>query len=508
MEQTLEKQPTYEELAAENARLKQELAAENAALKAKIALLEDELAALKKLIFGTKSERFVPAENGEQLDLGLNGAPPATPPEPETETVVYERQKPQKKGGNPPSRQALPAHLPRTDIIIEPDEDTSGMKRIGEEVTEELEYKPPTLFVNRYIRPKYARPDENGVATGLLPSRPIEKGIAGAGLLAHITISKFVDHLPLYRQSKMFERQGIVIPRSTLGDWISATCTTLEPLFNLHREQVLSAHYLMADETPIRVLDFNNKGKAHLGYFWVYYDPLAKRALFDYRQGRGREGPVECLENFQGALQTDGYRVYEAFGKRDGVILYCCMAHARRKFAEARENDRPRAEYVLAEMQKLYAVERRARESDLSYEERQKLRREEALPVLDSLKTWLEENYPKILPKSAIGKAVAYALARWSKLCRYVEDGRIEIDNNLVENAIRPVALGRKNYLFAGSHTGAERAAMLYSLLSTAKANGVEPFAWLRDVLARIADHPRKNLAELLPQNWKPVASD
>lgn len=483
--------------------------AEHAALQAKNTYLEAELAALKRLIFGAKSERFVQDhDNTAQLDLHLDNVQPVPASCPETETITYKREKPQKNGASHPVRQPLPAHLPRTEIVIEPDEDTSDCKKIGEEITEELEYKPGTLFVNRYVRPKYARPNDGGVAIGVLPSRPIEKGIAGPGLLAHLAISKYVDHLPLYRQGKMFERQGVEIARSTLGDWINATCAALEPLFALHREQVLRANYLMADETPIRVLDFTTKGKSHLGYFWVYYDPLNQRVLFDYRQSRGRDGPLECLAHFQGALQTDGYQAYDTFEKRDGVTLSGCMAHARRKFTEALDNDRERAESVLADMQRLYAVERQARESGLSHQQRQKLRQAEARPVLESLKAWLDDQYPKVLPKSAIGQAIAYALARWSKLCRYVEDGRIEIDNNLVENAIRPVALGRKNFLFAGSHAGAARAAMLYSLVTTAKVNGIEPFVWLRDVLTRIADHPHKQLAELLPGSQRPKTAE
>jgi len=492
MEAIADKKITYDELLSQNARLK----SENAYLK-------QELAQIKRLIFGQRRERFIPADN-HQMVIALDGEPhPA--PAPETEEITYSRRKNPEK--TKPSRNALPAHLPRDVVVIEPEGDTTGMQKIGEEITEELEYTPATLRVTRYVRPKYARANGDGVVIATLPNRPVEKGKPGPGLLAHVTISKFVDHLPLYRQSQMLKRQGVEIPRSTLGDWVAAVCDILESLHTLHREKTLAASYLMADETPIRVLDYHKKGKSHLGYHWAYYDPLGKQVLFDYRQGRGREGPTACLENFTGLLQTDGWQAYEAFAEREEIVLFSCWAHARRKFTEAMENDSERAEYALTKIQDLYAIEREARQDELSHAARRKLRQKYALPILKELETWLRHNHLTTLPESRIGKAITYALKRWDKLERYVEYGHVEIDNNLVENAIRPVALGRKNYLFAGSHEGARRAAMLYSLLATAKLHGIEPFAWLRDVLDRIADHPHKRLTDLLPQNWTPRTS-
>jgi len=485
----VDKKPTYDELLAQIALLQ----SENAYLK-------QELAQIKRLLFGQKRERYVPADSN-QLDMGMHPEPPATPAPP-TEEITYSRRKKAEK--NKPSRNALPAHLPRDIVVIEPKEPTAGMRKIGEEITEELDYTPATLRVTRYVRPKYAKPEGDGVLIGVLPSRPIEKGKAGPGLLARVTISKFVDHLPLYRQSKMLERQGVSIARSTLGDWVTAVCDILTPLFALQREKVLSASYLMVDETPIRVLDYHTKGKSRLGYHWVYYDPIGKGVLFDYRLGRGREGPKACLEKFSGLLQTDGWQAYEEFEGRKEIILLSCWAHARRNFTQALDNDPERAQYVLGKIQQLYQLERHARDENLTHDDRKTLRQEHAKPVLKELETWLRHNHLTTLPQSKIGKAIAYALKRWDKLQRYTEYGQVEIDNNLVENAIRPVALGRKNYLFAGSHEGARRAAMLYSLLATAKLHGTEPFAWLRDVLDRIADHPHKKLQDLLPENWQP----
>ena len=271
------------------------------------------------------------------------------------------------------------------------------------------------------------------------------------------------------------------------------------------RDEVQAASYLMADETPIPVLTKNKPGSTHKGYFWVYYDPLKGTACFDYRASRGREGPNDFLKTFKGTLQTDGYVAYDKFEKDPSINLLACMAHARRKFEHALDNDRQRGEYALGLIGELYRVEKQAREEELSPKQRKALRNEHAKPVLDAFKKWLDGELYKVLPDSVIGKAMAYTYKLWPRLVRYIEDGRFEIDNNPVENSIRPVALGRKNYLFAGSHGGAKRAAMMYSFLGSCKKNGVEPFAWLSDVLHRISDCKISRLHELLPQNWNPV---
>lgn len=466
-----------------------------------IALIEikHELDQLKRLVFGSRHERFLPATAQQQLILGL-AVQQIEPPVPSVQTIEYTRQKKQASSTKiHTGRMKLPAHLLRERVIIEPTEDVSGCISIGEEITEELERTPGKLFVKQYVRIKYARPNGEGIVIASLPSRPIEKGIAGPGLLAQIIIDKYTDHLPIHRQIQRFEREGIKLPASTLTDWISATCALLEPLYEVLRQKVLGSDYLQVDETPIKVLDKDKKGTTHRGYHWVYHAPQERLVLFDYREGRGREGPTECLNGFKGYLQTDGYVVYEDFANTKGVTLLGCLAHARRKFDEAKDNDMTRAEYVLTEMQKLYAVERQAKENGLSIDERYQLRHQHAVPVLDNLKTWMIENYKAVLPKSVIGQALYYSLQRWDKLCTYTTDGRLQIDNNVVENAIRPVAIGRKNYLFAGSHTGARRAAMLYSLLGTCKMNNVNPFEWLREVLIKIADHPVNDLQKLLP---------
>jgi transposase len=463
--------------------------------------LQHELDQLKRLVFGSRHERFVPSTPQEQLALGLNvaAAPTATLA---TETVAYTRTKTTSSENVNTGRMKLPADLPREQIIIEPGEDVSGMKEIGKEITEELEYAPGKLYVKQYVRIKYARANGEGIVIGELPVRPIDKGIAGPGLLAQIIIDKYTDHLPIHRQIQRFERDGIKLSSSTLTDWISATCELLEPLDAVLRKEVLSSEYLQVDETPIKVLDKEKKGTTHRGFHWVYRSPLKQMVLFDYREGRGREGPQECLKDFKGYLQTDGYAVYEDFASKPSVTLLHCMGHARRKFDEAKSNDDTRAEYALTEIQKLYAIERQAKVDVLPPEQRYVLRQEKSIPVLENLKAWMIENYKAVLPQSTIGQAIFYSLQRWDKLMLYTTDGRLQIDNNLVENAIRPVAIGRKNYLFAGSHNGARRAAMLYSFLGTCKINNVNPFDWLKDILQKIPTHPVNKLQELLPSQW------
>lgn len=461
--------------------------------------LRHELDQLKRLVFGSRHERFVPTTPQEQLALGLTVETKQVDPVIAVQTIEYTRKKKETTEKVSTGRMKLPADLPREQVILEPTEDVSGLKKIGEEITEELERIPGKLFVRQYVRPKYARPKGEGVVIAELPARPIDKGIAGPGLLAQIVIDKYTDHLPVHRQLQRFEREGIKLSSSTLTDWIGGTCALLEPLYEALKKQVLSADYIQADETPIKVLDKNKKGTTHRGYHWVYHAPLKKIVLFDYREGRGREGPNEILKDFKGWLQTDGYAVYEDFDSRADITLFHCMAHARRKFDEAKDNDLARASYAFTEIQKLYALERHAKTEELTTEERLQLRQEKAIEILTDLKTWMLENYKAVLPKSTIGQALHYSLERWDKLMLYTTNGNLEIDNNLVENAIRPVAVGRKNYLFAGSHNGAARAAMLYSFLGTCKINDVNPFEWLRETLEKIPTHPINKLTDLLP---------
>jgi transposase len=482
---------------------RQKLQEELLILEQKHQLTKDELDYLRRQIFGRKSERFIGMDPA-QLSLELEGMVEAMRKE-ETEQISYTRKKSGKEEKQGHCRMPIPAHLRREEITIEPEVVPEGSKKIGEEITEVMEYKKAEIYVKKYIRPKYALPKEEGIVIGSLPSLPIPKGNAGPSLLSHVLIAKYVDHLPLYRQEKQFKRLGVEISDKTICGWVAASCDLLLPLYEKLMQNVQQSSYIQADETPIKVLDKDKKGDSHKGYYWVYHSPITNTVCFQYRQGRGREGPKEFLKDFQGAIQADGWQVYDRFEKRDGIMLLGCLAHVRRKFEEAMDNDKARAAHVLSEIQKLYAIERKAREQ-LDYDKRKALRDSESKPILKSIKEWLLENAPdtnsKVLPKSKTGKAISYALSMWHRLERYLEDGRYEIDNNWVENSIRPVALGRKNYLFAGSHNAAQRAAMIYSLLATCKKNNVEPSAWLTDVLTKIQDQPINKIEELLPEKW------
>ena len=326
------------------------------------------------------------------------------------------------------------------------------------------------------------------IIIGNLPSLPIPRSNVGPGLLAYILVNKFVDHLPFYRQVQQFKRQGVDIAESTMNDWFTGVCKLMDPLYQRLRVRVQQANYLMADETPIPVQTQDKPNAMHKGYHWVYFSPVEKLVCFDYQTGRGRAGPEGFLKNFTGAVQTDGYSVYDSFEKPGKITLLACMAHARRKFDQACDSDRERAEKALLLFQSLYEIEREARDHGLSYDDRQALRQEKSIKPLEDLHAWLTENSLQVLPKSVIGQAISYTLNLWPRLIRYKENGHWEIDNNLVENSIRPVALGRKNYLFAGSHEGARRAAIMYSFLGTCKKNNVEPFTWLKDVLTMLPD--------------------
>lgn len=467
-----------------------QLKSENAWLKYK---LED----LKRRIFGVKSERYIPQDPNQptlfELPEEQKNAKPV-----EYETV--KRKKPESK--KQPLRMEIPAHLPRRTEVIEPEGLPVGAKKIGEVITETLEYEEANIFVRQIIRPKYIieqNDEETRIVTAELPSMPIPKGNAGASMLAHLIISKYVDHLPFYRQAQIFKRQQLQISESTMGGWFRGTCALIEPLYEALKNQLFSCDYLQADETPIPVLTQDKPGSTHKGYHWVYYDPLGKLVLFDYQKSRGREGPDELLKSFNGYLQTDGYQVYDGLKNQANITQLACMTHARRKFEHALDNEPVLAAEMMKLFGELYDIEREARDTSMSYDALKELRQDKAKPVLEKMKTWLDEHLLSVLPKSALGGAIAYTLHLWPRLIRYIDDGRFQIDNNLIENSIRPVALGRKNYLFAGSHEAAQNAAMIYSLLATCKINNVEPFTWLKDILSIIPDCPVNLLHELLP---------
>jgi transposase len=460
--------------------------------------LKSQVEMFRRMQFGQKRERFEGDPNQTMLPFEAEPAEVEQQQQDIKEKIEYVRKRPNHKG-----RAKLPAHLPVEEIEIYPQGDLSQMVCIGKEITEELECEPAKFYIKRYIRYKYAAKDKSSVAIAELPERVIDKGIAGPSLLAMILTAKYIDHLPLYRQKQIFARENIQIPSSTIEGWTRQALEKLEPLYEQLVFDTKAQGYLQVDETVIKVLDSDKKGAAHQGYYWVYHAPLEGTVLFDYSPTRGGIAAVPMLGNFKGYLQTDGYAVYEKYGKKKEVTHLACWAHARREFEKALDNDKARAEKALLMIQKLYAIERKAKRENLSAELVKELRLDESLPVINELGKWIFEEIKSTLPKSQIGKAMAYAYARWDALSAYLYDGNLLIDNNLVENAIRPVALGRKNYLFAGSHEAAQRAAMIYSFFAICKKHDVNPFEWLMNTLQNIMSINHKNLKDLYPQNFK-----
>jgi transposase len=465
-----------------------------------------QLAELQRMLFGSKSERFK-SHSADPLQLDLfasTGEEAATEDTSANETslVSFERNKTKKH----PVRSSFPETLPREEQVIEPENIPEGAVKIGEAITEILEYKPAQIYVRRIVRPKYVVPASEGtgcVIVAPMPSIPILKGNAGASLLSHICVSKFIDHLPFYRQVNMFRRDKIPLSESTLKGWFAATCRLLEPLYEKLSDELKKEPYLQVDESPIPVLTADKPGATHKGYMWVFNSPVSGLSCFRYDKSRAGEVVDDFLGDYAGALQTDAYAGYDRYKQREKVTLLGCAAHCRRKFEHAKENDSKRSRQALTLFARLYETEGRAREAGLSFDERLQQRNKQSLSVMKELKELLESWRMEILPKSPIGIATAYTLNVWDRLERIMTNGMYELDNNLIENRIRPLALGRKNYLFAGSHGGAACNAMMYSFFACCKNVDINPAVWLTDVINTIPDYKANRLTELLPHRWK-----
>ena len=473
----------------------------------RIILLEFQILELQKFIFGGKQEKFKADPNSNPLQIALFDKDKLG--EVVVESIKHVEAHDIKKTiirVNHPGRRPLSEHIRREEIRLLPTEDVTGLTAVGEEITEILEYKQGELYVKKYIRPEYIKPTEDGTQTkrviAALPNMPIAKSFVGASLLAHMMASKFVDHLPIYRLLQMFTRQKIVIEDNTVNNWFRQGCSLLQPLYEVHENLVLQTNYLSVDETPLKVLDKTKKGTTHQGYFWVYYNTQNRQVLFKYHEGRSGEWPKETLKNYKGYLQTDGYAAYNQFDNVPGITTLNCWAHARRKFFDAQKFDAAMAGEVLTQIQLLYAVEKYCVENKYAPDEIKNHRQLHAVPVLIMLHEILKNQFATSLPKSPLGMALQYTLARWDKLNVYTMDGKLRIDNNLIENSIRPVAIDRKNYLFAGNHEAAQRSAMLYSLFATCKLHNVNPIEWLTYVFENINDHKINAVHELLPQNY------
>lgn len=470
-----------------------------------ITQLSFELDKFRRYLFGSKSEKL-PVQNSDvsQMNLFDLGTNPDQQEELSEQAAATAEKKIPKKRAKGTGRMALPENLRREEIIIEPTEDVSDCVKIGEEVTEVLDLIPAEFYVKRYVRPKYARPNGQGIVIGQLPERVIDKGIPSERVIAQMTLDKYVYGLPLHRQIDKYRRLGVNIPASTASDWLIKGWKHLVPLWELLKLLVINQKYLQVDETPIKVQDKKHAKGIHKGYMWVYNAPADSLVLFDYQKGRDRSGPKAMLNEYSGVIQTDGFGVYESlYSNHPHIMLVYCMAHARRKFVDALTYDKAKSTEMLELMGQLYKLEEEMRHEGLSWEQRTERRQQEAVPVLNKIEVWMKEYKHKVLSSSPLGQAISYTLSRWKGLCAYAQHGQIEIDNNLVENAIRPLAIGRKNYLFAGSHDAAEMTAAMYSFMATCKKNDINELEWLTDVFERIQSHKQKDLYQLLPNNWE-----
>jgi len=394
--------------------------------------------------------------------------------------------------------------------------DSAIWAELEPEVTEVLEREPAKFFVNRFIRHKFVRKDKSidtqkPIIIAPVPVLPIAKSYAGATLLADLVIDKYVNHLPFYRQIQIFSRQGISIAPSTINDWFGGVADLLRPTYYRLKELVLETDYIQSDETTIPIIN-NEKHKTVKGYIWMVRAVMADLVFFHYDHGsRAQKVALELFRNYQGAIQTDGYAAYDFYENKKGVLPIGCWAHSRRRFEEALKEDKARAEYALGQIGLLYDVERQADQENLSFEERAELRCRLSYPIMVVFEKWMVSQYPKVLPKGRIGRAISYTFGIYHKLTRYHLDGRYKIDNNLGENAIRPIALGRKNWLFCGNDDAAENAAIMYSMFGCCKASGVDFRQWLVYFLNNIHDYDldySKDLAELLPHNFKAKTED
>jgi len=466
--------------------------------------LTHEIAILKRHKFAKRSEQISPAQ-GSLLDDLLNTDLEAI----EVELKALHPAVAHTKSRQQPKRAPLPPQFPRTVIHHEPDNTQCAcgcqLQRIGEDVSEKLDYTPGVFAVEQHVRGKWACRQCETLIQAPVPPQVIDKGIPTAGLLAHVMVAKFADHLPLYRQEKIFGRAGLAIPRSTLAQWVGQTGVQLQPLVDALREAVLAQRVVHADETPVQMLAPGEK-KTHRAYVWAYSStPFSalKAVVYDFSPSRAGEHARNFLGNWNGKLVCDDFAGYKASFEL-GIIEIGCMAHARRKFFDLHvANKSQLAEQALHSIGGLYEVERHAKE--MSDEDRWRLRQETAVPITKKLHEWMLAQRELVPEGSATAKALDYSLKRWVALTRYLEDGAVPIDNNQIENLIRPWALGRSNWLFAGSLRSGKRAAAIMSLIQSARINGHDPYAYLKDVLTRLPTQRASEIDQLLPHQWVPT---
>ena len=495
----------------QQAALNRKLESENQQYRHQVLTLQEQLnlalarryAASSEKIFSDQLRLFDEAEQ----DFEAYQAEPGD----EEDSVTVPKHTRRKSG-----RKKLPDSLPRVDVVHDlPEEericphDGAVLAEIGEEVSEQLDIIPAKIQVLRHICKKYACPCGQCIKKAARPAQAIPKSLASPGLLAHITVSKYQDALPLYRQETILKRIGVDLSRATLANWMIKAGILVQPIINLLRDNLLEYDILQMDETTVQVLKESGKTAQSKSYLWLQKGgpPLQPVVLYDYDPGRGADVPKRLLEGFEGYLQTDGYAGYNAVVTANNLVHVGCMAHARRKFSDAvkaqgRDKKRGKAHRGLVLIQRLYRVEQKARKLKLTPEKRYALRQSQAQPILDEIRIWLNQSLPQVPPNSMTGKALNYLNNEWEKLIAYVKDGRLEIDNNGAENAIRPFVVGRKNWLFSASVKGVKASANLYSLIETAKANDLEPYAYLRYLFAQLpAAQSVEDFEALLPGN-------
>ena len=471
----------------------------------KIAQLTHEMATLKRWTFGKRSEQVTGLQRSlldEAIDEDLEAIA--------TELEELSPSRPERSKGTP-KRAHLPKELPRVEIRHEPESATCScgcaLERIGEEVSEKLDYIPGIVQVERHIRGKWVCGKCQTLIQAPVPPQVIDKGIPTAGLLAQVLVAKYADHAPLYRQEEIFARAGVAIPRSTLAEWVGACGVKLQPLCDAMKSLLLKRSVLHADETPVPMLKPGLK-RTHRSYLWAYgttaFDP-DQIVIYDFAEGRGGDYARAFLGDWKGQLVCDDYQGYDALF-RSGVTEVGCMAHARRKFHALHVNHQSEIAAEALELYGgMYAVESEAKDLALDADGRLRLRQDKARPIAAKLHAWLDRKLAQVPEGSATSKAISYSLRRWGALTRYLDDGDLPIDNNWLENRIRPIALGRTNWLFAGSARAGRRAAVVMSLIQSAKLNGLDPYAYLRDVLERLPLTPARRLVELMPHVWKPA---
>ncbi|MFV0376338.1 MAG: IS66 family transposase [Mangrovibacterium sp.] len=521
-----------DELYRETARLKSRISelenfqAEKAAYDQKLSQQEEliskltrQVEMLQRRIWGKSSEKYIP-EDPQQRKFDFDGLDllpeeQALAEAAQTEIESYKTVRVKVSEKKHPVRKPLPDSLPREEVHIYPEGvDLTAYAELAPEVTEVLERDPARWYVRRIIRHKYVLKDkseeaEKPVVTAPMPALPIAKSYAGASVLADIIIDKYVNHLPFYRQIQMFKQQGISIAPATINDWFSGVADLMRPVWFRLKELVLASDYIQSDETTIPIIH-NEKHEAVKGYLWTVRAVMENLVFFHYDHGsRAGKVALSLFKDYQGVIQTDGYSVYDMYERKKGVLPIGCWAHARRKFDEALKEDKARASYALEQIGLLYDVERRADLENLTNEQRAELRSRLAYPIMVAFEKWMVGEHSKVLPKGRIGKAISYTYGIYHKLTRYHLDGRLKMDNNLTENAIRPIALGRKNWLFCGNDSAAENAAVIYSMMGCCKAAGVNFRDWMVFFLENVHRYDNdytKDLAELLPHNFKPLS--